>query len=120
MDIAAGEDCLGVILEAAFTSTDDMVRMYAPFIPPQPKTARKYDSLSLIADIQSPMLFVHGQFDQTIPVPMARRLFEKARAPKEFYEIPGADHNDTYLVGGHEYFAVWQKFLIKCLNLQKH
>jgi hypothetical protein len=78
----------------------------------------RYDSLSLIDKIQSPILFVHGQFDQTIPVSMARRLFEKSRSLKEFYEIPGADHNDTYLVGGHEYFAVWQKFLIKCLNNQ--
>jgi uncharacterized protein len=47
---------------------------------------------------------------------MARRLFDKAPSPKQFYEIPGADHNDTYLVGGDEYFAVWQKFLNQCLN----
>ena len=116
VDIASKETCLGVILEAAFTSTDDMMKRYFPFFSP-PQTSRvKYDSLSLIADIQSPILFIHGQFDQAIPVSMARRLFEKARSPKEFYEIPGADHNDTYLVGGHEYFAVWQKFLINCLN----
>jgi fermentation-respiration switch protein FrsA (DUF1100 family) len=57
--------------------------------------------------------------DQTIPVSMARRLFEKAPSPKDFYEIPGADHNDTYLVGGNEYFAVWQKFLINCLDRKK-
>jgi hypothetical protein len=47
---------------------------------------------------------------------MARRLFEIAPATKDFYEVAGADHNDTYLVGGREYFDVWQKFLIDCLN----
>ncbi len=47
---------------------------------------------------------------------MARRLLEKAPDPKKFYEIAGADHNDTYLVGGHEYFVVWQNFLNKCLS----
>jgi fermentation-respiration switch protein FrsA (DUF1100 family) len=47
---------------------------------------------------------------------MARRLFEKAPSPKDFYEIAGADHNDTYLVGGVEYFSVWEKFFILCLN----
>jgi fermentation-respiration switch protein FrsA (DUF1100 family) len=116
VDIAAKERCLGVILEAAFTSTDDMMRRYFPFFKPQSASAVKYDSLALIDRIEAPLLFVHGQRDMTIPVEMALRLFDKAHAPKEFYEIPGADHNDTYLVGGHQYFSVWQKFLIKCLS----
>jgi len=116
VDIASRETCLGVILEAAFTSTDDIMQRYFPFFKPPMTSTVKYDSLSLIDKITSPLLFIHGQFDQTIPVSMARRLFEKARSFKEFYEIPGADHNDTYLVGGHEYFAVWQKFLIHCLK----
>jgi len=93
-----------------------MMKRYFPFFAPQPKSVVKYDSLSLIDKIKSPVLFIHGQFDQTIPVSMARRLFENAPDPKEFYEIPGADHNDTYLVGGHEYFVRWQTFLNKCLR----
>ena len=116
VDIAGRENCLGVILESAFTSTDDILQRYFPFFKPPMTSAVKYDSLALIDKITSPLLFIHGQFDQTIPISMARRLFEKARSIKEFYEIPGADHNDTYLVGGYEYFAVWQKFLIKCLK----
>ncbi|MBU0985840.1 MAG: alpha/beta hydrolase [Proteobacteria bacterium] len=115
VDIASKEKCLGVILEAAFTSTDDMMRRYFPFFQPRSTATVKYDSIALIDRITSPLLFIHGQFDFTIPKEMARQLYDKARAPKEFYEISGADHNDTYLVGGHEYFAVWQKFLINCL-----
>ena len=116
VDIASQKECLGVILEAAFTSTDDMMRRYFAFIPPVSASSVKYDSLSLIDRIQVPLLFIHGQYDMTIPVSMGRQLYEKARATKEFYEIPGAEHNDTYLVGGNEYFAIWQKFLIKCLS----
>ena len=118
VDIASKDECLGVILEAAFTSTDDMMRRYFPFFSLPTQSAVKYDSLSLIDKIKSPLLFLHGEMDMTIPVSMARRLFEKANPPKDFYEIAGADHNDTYLVGGNEYFAVWQKFLINCLNQQ--
>ena len=116
VDIAGKDTCLGVILEAAFTSTDDMMQRYFPFLPPQPAATVKYDSLALIDRIQAPILFIHGQHDLTIPVSMGRHLYEKTRSSKEFYEVPGADHNDTYLVGGNEYFAVWQKFLIKCLS----
>jgi len=118
VDIASKEECLGIILEAAFTSTDDMMQRYFPFFTPQPQSVVKYDSLSLIDKINAPVLFVHGQFDQTIPASMARRLFEKAPDPKKFYEIAGADHNDAYLVGGHEYFVVWQKFLNQCFGEQ--
>jgi len=116
VDIASKEECLGVILEAAFTSTDDMMRRYFPFFTLPTTSTVKYDSLSLIESIKSPILFIHGQFDQTIPASMARRLFEIAPAPKDFYEVARADHNDTYLVGGREYFDVWQKFFIDCLN----
>ena len=118
VDIASKDECLGVILEAAFTSTDDMMRRYFPFFSLPTQSAVKYDSLSLIDKIKSPLLFLHGEMDMTIPVSMARRLFEKANPPKDFYEIAGADHNDTYLVGGNEYFSVWKKFLINCLNQQ--
>jgi fermentation-respiration switch protein FrsA (DUF1100 family) len=116
VDIASKKKCLGVILEAAFTSTDDMMQRFFPFFTPPISSTTKYDSLSLIESIRSPLLFVHGQLDQAIPIAMARRLFEKAPSPKDFYEIAGADHNDTYIVGGREYFAVWQKFLINCFN----
>ena len=102
VDIASKETCLGVILEAAFTSTDDMMRRYTPFLPPQPASAVKYDSMALVDQIHCPILFIHGQHDLTIPVSMARQLYAKTRADKEFYEIPGADHNDTYLVGGNQ------------------
>lgn len=116
VDIASKEECLGVILEAAFTSTDDMMQRYFPFFRPPAMSSKKYDSLSLIHLVQSPILFIHGQHDFTIPISMAQRLYQKANSLKEFYEVAGADHNDTYLVGGREYFSVWQKFFIRCLN----
>jgi fermentation-respiration switch protein FrsA (DUF1100 family) len=96
-----------------------MMRLYFPFFRPPTMSAVKYDSLSLIESIQSPLLFIHGQFDHTIPIAMARTLHERAKAPKDFYEIAGADHNDTYLVGGQEYFAIWQKFFANCLDRQE-
>ena len=93
--------------------------MGCPFFTLPVQATVKYDSLSIIDRIRSPVLFLHGQLDQTIPVSMARRLFDKAPSPKEFYEISGADHNDTYLVGGVDYFAVWQKFLVQCFSRQE-
>ncbi len=68
VDIASREDCLGVILEAAFTSTDDMMQRYFPFLCTRSRhRPSNMTAYPLIENIKSPLLFVHGQFDQTIP-----------------------------------------------------
>ena len=56
------------------------------------------------------MLIIHGDDDEIIPVEMGRRLFAAAHDPKELYIIPGAHHNDTYLVGGKAYFERLKNF----------
>ena len=53
---------------------------------------------------QVPVLIIHGSDDEIIPVAMGRRLFAAANSPKDLYIIPGAHHNDTYVVGGKAYF----------------
>lgn len=103
--VAAERACSGVILESAFTSTDDVMRMYFPFFPPLPPGTVKYDTLSLIGKVRAPKLIVHGEHDEIIPLAMGKRVYEAAREPKEFYLIRGASHNDTYIAGGEAYFA---------------
>ncbi len=116
VDVAAREECLGVVLEAAFTSSDDMMQLYFPLMPNQDTQAYKFDSLSLIDRVRSPILFIHGEFDHTIPISMSRRLYDRARAPKYFYEVRGADHNNTDIVGGSGYIEVWQNFMRNCVD----
>ena len=50
-----------------------------------------------------PLLMIHGEYDNYIKPPMARALFDKARAPKEFWLVPGAKHNQALQVAGEEY-----------------
>jgi uncharacterized protein len=107
---------LGMVLEAAFTGTLDMLHRYFPFGVPSSLTQTVYDNLSFIDRITCPILFIHGAEDQAIPVSMGQTLFDKATAPKFFYEVPNADHNDTYLVGGEAYFEKWRSFVSFCLR----
>ena len=39
-----------------------------------------------------PLLIVHGDSDQTVPLSHARELYRKAKEPKEISIIPGAEH----------------------------
>ena len=115
-DLASSEPCLGVVLEAAFTSSQDMLQRYfVGSIPPE-LLQGSYDNLSRIPQIRAPLFFIHGEFDEAIPIQMAQQLYKAANASKRFYVVPGSYHNDTYLVGGSEYFRQWQVFLRDCLE----
>ena len=50
-----------------------------------------------------PLLMMHGQRDGYIRPDMSRRLYEFARTPKEFWLIPGANHNQGLHVAADEY-----------------
>jgi hypothetical protein len=100
----------GLILETAFTSVRGMAAEMLPsplaaLVPPS------FDSLTKIGAVRCPILFVHGDRDEVVPYAQGRRLFDAARAPKSFVTLPGAGHNDTYLVGGDHYFRRLGEFL---------
>ncbi len=109
-DLAVRLPCRALILESAFTNSSDMAKLFAPFMfdwrPSVP-----YDNLGKIDNLKVPVLIVHGDEDEIIPVEMGRRLYAAAHEPKELYIIPGAHHNDTYLVGGKEYFEKLRNFI---------
>lgn len=50
-----------------------------------------------------PLLMVHGQRDGYIRPDMSRRLFAIARGPKDYWLIPGANHNQGLHVAADEY-----------------
>jgi len=108
----------GLVLETPFTSLGDMGRYHYPILQFLLGWLLndRYDNLSKITSLSSPLLIFQGDRDTIVPEKMARSLFEKAREPKRFYLIRGADHNDTYDVGGKEYWQVWKGFLEEIAN----
>jgi fermentation-respiration switch protein FrsA (DUF1100 family) len=111
-DLAVKHPCRSLILESAYTNSQDMARLYAPFLfdwrPSVP-----YDNLGKIGSVKVPILIIHGEDDEIIPVDMGRRVFAAAPAPKELYIIPSSHHNDTYLVGGKAYFERLRSFIFR-------
>jgi fermentation-respiration switch protein FrsA (DUF1100 family) len=93
---------IGLIMESTFTSIRTLARLVFPL--PLPKLPVKYDSLAKIERIGLPLLAIHGQEDELIPYDDGRALFDAAPQPKAWYPIPGAGHNDTYVIGGEAYF----------------
>ena len=98
----------GLIIESTFTSIRTLARLVFSF--PLPGLPIKYDSLSKIGRVTMPLLAIHGKRDELIPFADGELLFEAAPEPKTWYPIPGAGHNNTYLVGGEVYFQRLAKF----------
>jgi fermentation-respiration switch protein FrsA (DUF1100 family) len=109
-DLAVRYPCRAIIIESPFTNSKEMAKLYAPFMFDwRPKVP--YDNIGKIGQVKVPVMVVHGAHDEIIPADMGRRVFAAAPEPKELYVIPGAHHNDTYDVGGPEYFARLQAFI---------
>ena len=102
VELATRVEADGLIVESTFTSIRTLARLVFPLpLPPLPV---RYDSLSKIGQIKTPLLAVHGEEDELIPFADGQALFEAAPEPKAWFAIPGAGHNDTYVVGGEAYF----------------
>ncbi len=99
-----------LILEAPFLSVPAMARAVYPFLPAFLVRTR-FDNGAKIGRISIPKLIVQAERDEVVPPEQTRRLFDLARPPKEYFVIPGAGHNDSYLVGGKPYLDVWRRFL---------
>ena len=110
VNLATKHKCLGLILESPPTSLVGMMKRLFPSLPPE-ELPIKYDSLSKIKRISVPLLILHGDCDEVVPFFMGRKLYEAANEPKQFYTIENAGHNDTYMVGGEEYFQAIENFI---------
>ena len=111
VELATRRPPFALILESPFTSMADLARHHYRLLPATGLIRTKYDSLSKIGNVRVPLLVLHGDEDDIVPFESGKRLFEAASEPKRFYTIRGAGHNDTYIVGGREYFRALREFV---------
>jgi pimeloyl-ACP methyl ester carboxylesterase len=110
IDLARTWPCAGVVLETPFLSIPELARLHYPFVPASVVRSR-FDNAAKIADVAAPKLFFVAEHDEVAPALHGRRLWERARGVRELFVIPGAHHNDTYVVGGEPYWKAWETFL---------
>ncbi|MBI4389612.1 MAG: alpha/beta hydrolase [Nitrospinae bacterium] len=116
IEVALRHPAAGLILESAFTSAGDMAKKMFPLLPIARLMRSRFDSLSKISRVRIPALFLHGDRDDLVPYELGRKLYDAANEPKEFYDIRGAGHNDTYVAGGEAYFETLDRFIAKTLG----
>jgi hypothetical protein len=98
---AAGTPPAGLILRSTFSSLADVARYHYPILPIKMLLAERYASVERIPQVTCPILILHGEHDTIVPYLLGRKLFaaapEKSASgvPKQFVDLPHADHNDV-------------------------
>jgi uncharacterized protein len=82
-----------LILQSTFTSVRDVARVHYPFLP-RALVPDAYPSLRLIGRLHAPLLVIHGDRDDIVPLAHGQALFDAAPDPKTIEVLPGASHND--------------------------
>jgi uncharacterized protein len=83
-----------LVLEAPFTSAEDVAAAVYWFLPVRFLMRDRFRSLDKITGIHTPLLVLHGEHDRTIPVSHGRRMLEAANAPKRGTFFDHGGHND--------------------------
>jgi fermentation-respiration switch protein FrsA (DUF1100 family) len=91
----ASEQVVGkLILEASYTSIADVAAAAFPVFPIRLVMKDPFHSDQRIAQVQAPLLMMHGARDPTIPIASGERLFALANEPKKFVRFDQGGHND--------------------------
>lgn len=102
----------GVIIESGSGSANGWDRWLTPFDDPQ-----EWENLTLLhqeklKSITLPMLTIHGELDDIIPISRAIELQDAVSScPKEMVVIPKANHNSMFVVGMNKYMESLSRFI---------
>ncbi len=110
-ELATKRKAAGLILETPFSSVTQMFKATHTPLVLRPLIRARYDVIQRLPQVQIPVLVLHGDHDEIIPLALGQQVFEAASPPKDFYLICGAGHNDTYVAGGEPYFQRLLSFI---------
>jgi hypothetical protein len=88
-----------LILEAPFSAAVDLARETYPFLPVNLLMRDQFKSREKIGNIHTPLLILHGNKDEVVPLQSGQALFEAAHNPKTFIVIDGGTHHNLYSHG---------------------
>ena len=90
---------LCTVLEAPYTSIADVAFSRYKIYPTNMFVKDKFDNLSKIDRLKSPILIISGKNDEVIPHSQSVLLFAKSKKPKKALFIDEAMHNNLYDFG---------------------
>jgi pimeloyl-ACP methyl ester carboxylesterase len=101
LDLALERPPSGLVLLSAFSGVRELGRLHYPFVPTA-LVPDAYPTLRRIHELYAPLLVLHGDRDEIVPLSQGRTLFEAGPASKRMRVFPGLGHNDLVPLAGAE------------------
>ncbi|WP_431958379.1 alpha/beta hydrolase [Nocardia lijiangensis] len=114
LELAEVHPPAGLVLMSTFTGLRDAAGAIYPFLP-RPLIPDAYPSLRRIGSLAAPVLIMHGDRDELLPLRNAERLYAAASEPKRLVVVPGAGHNDVIALLGAEWPAMLRAWATEVL-----
>src|SRR5215475_3893065 len=92
--LAAQKPVAYVILQSPFTSAADVGGHRYWFVPVRLLMKDQFRSDLRVGKITAPVLMLHGDRDDVVPIALAERLYALINAPKRFVRFAGIGHED--------------------------
>lgn len=109
LELALEHPPSGLVLMSTFTSVADMARDHYAAVPAA-MVPDAYPSLRRVRELRAPLLVVHGDRDDIVPLSHGQALFDAAPEPKQLHVIRGVGHNDLVTRAGPEWAAAIARF----------
>lgn len=102
--VLARDRCRALIMESCFASGEDLVQSGTLLdIPGRYLLDADFDNVGRMAQIQAPIMILHGQADVYIGIERhGQKLFAAARDPKVLVPVAGGEHNNVPFAMGIE------------------
>ena len=107
----SGRPVAFLILEGAFSSAAELGAHHYWFLPVRWFLIDRFEPAAQIDRVGCPLLMLHAENDEVVPLALAQRLYQRAGEPKRLVILPRAGHNDLPFAAELEYRRAIADFL---------
>jgi fermentation-respiration switch protein FrsA (DUF1100 family) len=90
-------DLNGIALICPWVSIDSMVALHYPRWMVTMFLKEKYSVLSVVENLEVPVLVLHGEKDRTVPFLQGKKVADALPQLKKLQMLKGTDHNNLFL-----------------------
>jgi len=105
INLAVHKPVGGLIIESAFVTAFRVITRI-PVLP-----FDKFNNLKKIKKVRCPILVIHATNDTLVQFWHGRKLYLTAKAPKRYFWVKNANHNDLFWIIDKNYWSVMRKFI---------
>ena len=107
------QDIDGCIIESGFGTEKPLMKILD--LMPEDlgyDPTQGFENLIKITSYRKPLLIIHAEMDDIIPINEAKMMFNESKTDKkELWIVPNANHNNILMCAGEEYFKRIKKFI---------